>query len=338
MLTASCLLTTSLDGLEGPPFSPDGGLPNDGGGADIADATITDSEVGSGNADGGSDGGQIEDAPILDADANRPSFVVRVGGVLRGIAEHGAYVYWVQPDLGAGIARVRKDGEGMSAFVEMTENAFDVAVDDEYVYWSTGGSPGTGNEVHRKSLHADGSSGAFYFSGSRETLYLAAGIAGLVYVTGFNSVAVGPQRPLDAGTSEQLYPMQDGAIGIAVFGMDLYWSSDAGIVRGSVAGLAQKGPQPLYRAAPGEAAGIATDGREVFWIGSHGTVRAISPDDPNATPREVCRASAETSDAESDARPDADGGTSVVADIAVDDEWVYFTEPAVRQISKCRKR
>jgi hypothetical protein len=82
---------------------------------------------------------------------------------------------------------------------------------------------------------------------------------------------------------------------------------------------------------------VATDGDEIFWIATDGHVRAMSLTSPLPVPREVCRASIEPGDAAADARPD--GPTSaVIRDVAVDDTWVYFGEPALRRISKCAKR
>jgi hypothetical protein len=340
MSTVSCLLTTPLEGLVGPPLSTDdggitdGGVPGDDGETDSSRADVSDVDVDSGNADRGSDDGGHIDTPILDGDGGSlgPIVIARVRGVPRGIAEYGAYVYWVQTEFNTGIARILKDGTtSMSEFVDMTANAFDVGVDDEYLYWSTG----TNGEVYRKSIVQGGSSGAFYFSGAAGAFYLAMGPGGRIYLTGLNVVAVGP-RP-DAGISDALYAMQAGAAGIAMYGDQLFWSTDMGIVRGSERGQGADPSRPVYSGMPGEVSGIATDGQDVYWIGSDGAVRAISRV-PNAMAREVCRASTETSDAESDARPDGDGGNPTRADVAVDEQWVYFTEPAVQQISKCRKR
>jgi hypothetical protein len=339
MLAASCLLTTSLEGLEGPPLPPDGGineggLPTDSGTADIADATIADSDGGFGNVDIGSDSrGPIEDAPHLDGDGDTkgPLVVTSTSGTPRGIAEYGLEIYWVQTDFRPGIAHVPKLG-GMSGFIDTASNAFDVAVDAEYVYWSTG----TDGKIYRKPILADGSSGAFYFPGASGAFYLAADGAGGVFLTGLNSVAVGPR--LDGGSSDALYIDQPGAAGIAIHGTEVFWSVHTGIVGGSVKGQGETPATALYDGAPGEMAGIATDGKEIYWIGAEGNVRALSLEDPSAMVREVCRASAEMGDAESDVRPARDGGTWAGADIAVDEGWVYFTEPALRRISKCRKR
>ena len=339
MLTASCLLTTSLDGLEGPPLLPDGGagggLPGEGSAADIGDASFADGGAGGGGTDTGSDsGGQIEDAPILDGgDGGKgPDRVATASGV-RGIAVYGDEIYWVQTAIPAGIAHASKLG-GMPVLFENTSNAFDVAVDGDYVYWSTGqGNPG--NEVYRKPINMDGSSGASYFTGPGATLYLVVGTAGRVFVTGNDTVAFGPKP--DAGTSIALYLTQPGVAGIAIHNDNIFWSRDTGIVFGSEKGQVEDAADPVYLGMPGEVAGIATDGQEVYWIGSDGAVRAISLRDSTPTPREVCRAHISTGDAESDVRLDGDGGASAMADVAVDEQWVYFAEPALRQISKCRK-
>src|SRR5688500_4303027 len=91
-LTTGCLLTTSLDGLEGPPpnadVRADGGLP-----------------------DGGARDAELEDGPpdgsLTDGSgANGPYVVTRVGGTLRGLAEHGGDLFWVQTETSPGIARI----------------------------------------------------------------------------------------------------------------------------------------------------------------------------------------------------------------------------------------
>ena len=304
-LQASCLLTTSLDGLEGPPLAPDAANPEGG----SLDGGATDRIA----ADG-SDGAVRE-----------PIFVAASGPVVRGLAEHGADVYWVQGGAGAGIARAPKSG-GEAVFVQMTADAFDVAADDNNVYWSTGAM----NEVFRK---ASGSTtpGAFLFSGAGETLYLAIGASGLVYATGRDVVVAGPRG--DAGTSLVHYPMQTGSAGIATSGSDIFWSGATGIMRGNESGQPE---QLVYGIAPGAVAGIASDGQEIFWIAPDGTVRALAFDNPAPPPpREVCRASIAVSDG--GARPDG-SDVAAVLDVAVDDAWVYFAEPPRLRISKCAKR
>ena len=164
-LTASCLLTTSLDGLEGPPLSSDGGVPDagsesDGGAVDIVRADVSDVATDGGSADSGPDeGGNVEDAPILDADADadatarceraarrRRQSQRRPAGNCRARRRH-----LLGPNRRRRRHRSRAEARGSpSASFHMTPNAFDVAVDDDYVYWSTG----TDNEVHRKSLDA----------------------------------------------------------------------------------------------------------------------------------------------------------------------------------------
>lgn len=308
-LTAGCLLTTSLDGLEGSPLS-DGGA---------TDGRFLDDDARDGTIDG----------PIADgAGAGGPFVVTRVGGTLRGLTARGGDLFWVQTETSPGIARVATQG-GDPVFVHNTAQAFDVAADDTYVYWSTGAGSGAGNEVWRKALTAGGAP-ELLFSGAGETLYIAQGRDGRIYATGSGTIVVGPRA--DAGTSDALYLSQTGAAGIAVSEGDIFWSSAAGIARGAFGATAPAAP--MYRGSPGEVLGVATDGRDVYWIDVRGAVRALSSSDPSgAPPREICRAAGLS-----------DGGSTVeggepwkVADVAVDAEWVYFTDPANRTIDKCRK-
>ncbi|HMJ51412.1 MAG TPA: hypothetical protein VK540_05030 [Polyangiaceae bacterium] len=344
-LTAGCLLTTSLDGLEGPPLLPEGGAPEGGGseagsegGPDASAEGGADTEAGGGSND---DGSAVDDRTLLDGTADTGDgakgpfpVVTKIGGVLRGIATHDTDIYWVQSDLSAGIVHAPKTG-GTPMFFHVTPYAFDVAVDADYVYWSTG-KGAFGNEVFRKPLRSTvPSSEVVLFPGARETLYLALGTAGRIFVTGGDAVTVGSS--VDAGTSYVMYMEQPGAAGIAVGSTNLFWSVTAGIVRG-----VETGPpplEPIYTAGmPGEVGGIATDDQEIYWIASDGAVRALALNNPVAVPpREVCRATGAISDASVDARPD-DAGNAAVTDIAIDDQWVYFTEPFIGQISKCLKR
>jgi hypothetical protein len=130
------------------------------------------------------------------------------------------------------------------------------------------------------------------------------------------------------------YFSQPGSAGIARIGGDILWSTNAGIVRGTESG---DPPQSVYSSAPGEIAGIASDGQEVFWMARDGVVFALPLGNPvPPPPREVCRASLDRADADVDARPDGSDGSAVL-DVVVDEQWVYFAEPARRRISKCIK-
>jgi hypothetical protein len=330
--TLDCLLTTSLDGLEGPPVLPDGGG-LDGEALDARDERGVDAAAES-HSDAPHDGVYAGDRAIFDAvregdGARGPFPVADAGGVVRGLTEHGGDLYWVQGDVNTGIVRAPKAGGMVPVFFHMTATAIDVAVDADYVYWSTG----KGNEVFRKPVGSTAPGDeVVLFSGAGETLYLAVGSAGRVYATGFDVVVVGPRT--DAATSFVHYQEQKGAAGIGLHGTDLFWSVGAGIVRGD------ETPSPersVYSGMHGEVAGVATEGDEIFWIATNGDVRAMSLTSPIPVPREVCRASVEIGDAAADAHPDV-ATTAVILDIAVDDEWVYFGEPALRRISKCAKR
>jgi hypothetical protein len=299
-LSAGCLLTTSLDGLEGLPVT------GDGGGFDV---TATDDA-------GRAEAGANADA-MIDRLAEGPIGIAPSGDIVRGLAERGGDVYWAQGDPNGGIVRAPKIGGGTPAFVHVSAETFDVAVDDTHVYWSTG----TGNEVFRKRLDATASVGELLFSGAGETLYLALGAAGRVYATGANAVVVGPIG--DAGMSWLHYGSQTGAAGIASNAGNLFWSVEAAVVRGDESGQTAR---PIFSVTPSAARGLATDGQEIFWMEEGGSVRAMSVVSPVPPPaRYVCTANL--------------GSASALArDVAIDDAWVYFAEPALRRISKCPKR
>jgi hypothetical protein len=128
----------------------------------------------------------------------------------------------------------------------------------------------------------------------------------------------------DAGMAWVHYASQEGIAGIAANGADLFWSVEAGVVRGDESGQT---PRAVFGDSPGEILGLASDGQDVFWVASDGTVRARSVGSPVPLPaRDVCKANIGAANA------------SAVRDVAVDDAWVYFAEPPLRRISKCAKR
>jgi hypothetical protein len=140
-----------------------------------------------------------------------------------------------------------------------------------------------------------------------------------VYVTEPASVAYGPPSTLFFGS-------QQGVSGIAVYGTDVYWgyrSSGTGGIRYAAAGAATF--SEILTGESSGVAGVATDGQDIYWITEKGDIKA-SPTGPMArVPRFVCSAPAEM-----------DAASWGGADVAVDDTWVYFTEPF--QISKCLKQ
>ncbi|MET0595108.1 MAG: hypothetical protein ABW133_20580 [Polyangiaceae bacterium] len=299
-MSHGCLLTTSLDGLEGPPVARDAGGAIDAGGSDALDDRS--------GPDGTTDS--------ADAMTSAPIPVAPTGDVVRGLAEHGADIYWVQGDPNGGVIRAPKAGGSAPTFVHTTADAFDVAVDDIDVYWSTG----TGNEVFHKSVGSSGAA-ALLYSGARETRYLALG-AGRVYATGFNVIVVGPVA--DTSTSQVHYPTQAGAAGIASNGAELFWSVESGVVRGDESG---QSPRTAFNAPTGDVLGVATDGQDVFWMAPDGTLRAMAVTSPVPLPaRDVCKANI------------GDASAAAGRDVASDEAWVYFAEPPLRRISKCAKR
>ena len=116
------------------------------------------------------------------------------------------------------------------------------------------------------------------------------------------------------GAKLAVYPVGDAGT------HDLLWGYNAGIRSGIATGAGSG--MDLYTGATDPVQGVATDGRQVFWV-SNG--QAIKRGDLSmATTRTtICFT------------PPQDLGA--YADIAVDDQWVYFTWPNKNQIYKCPK-
>jgi hypothetical protein len=65
----------------------------------------------------------------------------------------------------------------------------------------------------------------------------------------------------------------------------------------------------------------------VYWIEDSRFIRR--------TPLKIMRGS--ISDVCAESTGDADAGPGPDSDVAIDDQWVYFSEPSLMRISKCRK-
>ncbi len=294
-LLTSCLLVTSLDGLEGP----------SSGTAGLSGTAGTDTTVG-GSSGAAGNGGQLGDAspqgpfPVI---VDRPIAIY-------GIAVTSTDLYWVEGPSG-GVYRASTGGNGADAVrLVMTLNAFDVAVDDAYLYWTEG------NSLWRQA-RADGSA-AMQWPGGGHTQYLAVGGLGRVYIS--NSFE-GNIVVFNGVRSDALYLTEPQASGMAADGENIFWARGApvGLRQGSATGSQPFDLPPLTDVT--RITGVAADATYVYWIEDNIRVKKLRRN-PTTLPGTVCQAPQEIGDGN---------------DIVVDAEWVYFSEPANHRISKCRR-
>jgi hypothetical protein len=309
LLAAGCLLVTPLDGLEGPPLEGTGGAGGNvgtGGSAGVAGAA-------------GSGGGAAEDAaspsPILFQDR-------RMGGTPRGIALSQQGVYWTETVPAVGIMYAPKDGLAPPAHVDVkTDNLsepFDVAVDDTNLYW-TEYRQGT---VQFKPLSGV-TSGNTYFNGAGHAAYLTMSANGHIYLTDANStIAAIVEGPPSLSVANSQKPP---ATGIAFCGAAYWaWGQPSTI---ATPNMNSNVPTELYR-PPVDVTitGLACDGTNFYWIENGRSIRWIDmvklvPQPPLFTDTDV----------------DAFEAGDNIGDIAVDLDWIYFTEPRNRFIYKLAK-
>jgi hypothetical protein len=301
---ASCTLLASRDGLEGPPLTEgaDGGdasAPGDARGEDVIADTRPDD-----GADASSAG------PVT-------LFAGQQGAI--GIATSGTSVYWVagQP---RGLLRAPRAGGAITHLDDVNQpvgDAFDLAVDAAYVYWSTRSD----GRVQRRPL--GGGANEPCFTAGTHAAYIALGAAG-VYVTDFQNdvseagVGVG-SVVLGAcgGAPATVFADQPRATGLATLAQLLYWGRNQpdGISFGATSG----GTASTFHDVTGAVGGVAVDASALYWIREARRVMRFDF---------ATRQEAELYDA---GAPFGDG------DVAVDDEAVYWTESANGVVKRIRK-
>jgi hypothetical protein len=338
VLAPSCLLFTSLDGLEGPPLD-DASVEREAGGqgghdeadglldSEPPDASLTEADAPD-TPPSEVDAADASDAPpdaAADADETgdgrppEPILFQTTSGVPLGITTGPSDVYWTETSF-PGLLRAPKNSQNptsgvhVEALADNLGDPFDVAVDDTYLYWT---EQKTANTVWRRPLHAGMDAGAkqSFFSGPGTTEYLAVG-PGFGYVTAasLNLIAVGPKGSLS--TSDQLYPLQADVSGLAIVGDTLYWSIAAGDGSKLVAGSTSSGTAPSTVAAvAGTVSGVAADAKDIYWIADGRRVMGM-----NVVARQPQVLLYES---------DSDMGQG---DIAIDGGRIYFTAPLAKAI------
>ena len=310
LYAAGCLLATSLDGLEGPPQSGASGA-SGAGGTDIADAEARD-----GPSDGdGSSPDVFAAGPVLFRDRKN-------GGSPRGITLSRDGVYWAEAAPNVGILYAPKVGATTPVHLEaqsdLVRDVFDVGVDDVSLYWTEYSA----NVVRSRPL-LGGNSAANYFTGAGHAAYLAMADNGHLLLTDYNTtIAAVVYGPTSIAVANDQKPP---ASGIAYCSSVVYWAY------GQPSYIATSDPMGNARNnryyTPPDAVtitGLACDDTNLYWIANNRSIQWIDLVEKLANPPLY------TADVAFESGDN-------VGDIAVDADWIYFTEPQTRAISKLAK-
>jgi hypothetical protein len=323
VLTVGCRLIVPLEGLSGtePPASNGGASGNGGAGSSGAAGSPAGGGGAQPNRDASSDGKPID----ADAPGNVPIEVIRGAEPITGITVNATDIYWVE---GGNVFGAPKQGGGPTTGFDSSRIDFDVAVDDTFVYWSDDDH----HQVWRKPIASPSVMPDFVFSpGAPRTQYLALGLESQVFVTDPISINSGPRVGNPGFPTGNIYSNQTEVSGIAVFNTDLYWGyggAKHGVHKGTIDGLTPA-VEVIFRDLPGVVSGVATDGDNLYWLEDGRRVRRTPLKVMIGSITEVCSELASV--------VDADAGFGRNSDLALDDQWVYFSEPSLMRIMKCAK-
>lgn len=314
----------TTDGQDGQgSTSTDGGAPRDGNqggqgdGEDMGDAgkePATDAGGGGANSDGNGDGNsEMPMELVLYSDLVEP----------RGITIDGHNVCWVAGEPRS-IYCAPKDGSGPISDItlpsdrEKLAGAFDIVFDDQYLYWSNGSY----NELVRRPR--SGGTPSAYFTGSGTLAYIAL-LDGFVFASDYRGPTIsgnimrGPHGTdiNGVGQSMVIYPDEAGASGVAIVGEVVYYGTHDVLAYGHHFGndhLLQRVP------AGGSVQGVAVDGKldAYFLVNNQRLYKLVRN---TVTP--VLLYEAEVPFGESD--------------VALDDEWVYWSERDLGLIKRARR-
>ena len=229
----ACTLVNSENGLVGPPLASDASL--DGASALDGDSSkpVSEADVNSGPPSTDADAtASLPDAqaPPEDSAADSaadlgPTAIYTGRTSPLGIAVYNGTICWVEGDTLRLIQCAPTAGGASQVTLVASQTndalmdyAFDVALDDTYLYWSNGQN----NQVVRKTL--DGGASAQYFSGDGQVSYIVldgTNVWATDYVANATSgnIVVGP-----VGTSSSnIYPSETQAAGVGVYSGSVYW-------------------------------------------------------------------------------------------------------------------
>jgi hypothetical protein len=337
-----CTVLNSKSGLEG--SARDGGRDKvidpsslgDGGNAGDGD---TPSGDGDGHGDGDGDGdshGMDGGMPMpVDTDGGHgpdastgPTPIYTNQQDPTGITLVGDQLCWVGGQNVRGLYCAKAAGGGDVQTIDvpndrdMLKGAFDLALDDSFVYWSNG----VNNRVVRRGRSDDTPEEYFTGSGNIGYIVLTGGQSdqgALVFATGYspdeqsdkNEVINGP---LDGQfhQSELIYPSEARASGISVVSNTAFWGGQGKLNFGPDTGNADITRVPV----DGTVTGVAVDGKKTaYFIVDDQKIYRL-PRGSN-TPEPIYQA-------------EAPFGTS---DIALDDQWLYWSEHDKQRLMRMKR-
>jgi hypothetical protein len=194
------------------------------------------------------------------------STLLAIGLMLVGLvspASAGAYLYWTDQTVQSPgvelIGRAETDGSGADHDFIDTEGPSSVAVDGNYIYWSS-----VSGWIGRANL--DGSGANPYFIHASIAFYYPRRVAvdaGHVYWTTLFGGTIGRAK-LDGSEVEPEFLVAEDPYGLAVGGGYLYWTNyqQNSIERANLGTLQIEGSLVTGLSAP---VGLAVDGQHIYW-------------------------------------------------------------------------
>jgi hypothetical protein len=341
----ACTLLNSMSGLIGPPVSPDGGLVEQN--ADSGHTTASPHidaqapsqgrDAGGSRADGSVGISQSDDAGTASETGGPPNDAAPAwdGGAMAlytgrtsplGVGVHSGTICWVEGQTawqimcGPTAGGTEPQVVATSTDDPTVDNAFDVAMDDTYYYWSNGPN----NKILRKAIN-NGTSEQ-YFTGDNWVSYIVLGDQSApaggtsLWVSdwgngGSEHVVVGPSG--SNGVDSMLVFTDSSVAGVAVYTGSVYWGSSSSYV---AFGLEGGNVTATQVATSGAVTGLAIDQSTgiVYCIVNSQQIYKFASDSSQLTLM-------------------YDAGSSFgVSDLAVDDA-VYWSENGNGQIMRMAK-
>lgn len=183
----------------------------------------------------------------------------------RNVLLDDEYAYW-GVDLGTSgaVRRVKKEGGGVETLATVGTKPFDLAMDDDNIYW--GDEAGT---IHQVSKH--GGCPVVLATGQDEPTVTTSDGAFVFWANLFDGAIRG--APVGGGPVVEVAKNQNGPFSIRVDATHVYWSNIAGNVEfeASVAKAPKDGSGPTVYLVEGTTVAwdVELDGDDVYWLAAN---------------------------------------------------------------------